>query len=139
MDEATSLFEWDVRRVSADGCHTAHFLGGEKGMGGPSVGRITLKSKIGAETRVAEIEPVGASFVWSDDSRFLAFSYWVDQRQILATIDVAFLEISRSNRGFTWIELQAFSGFKISGINVVGSERRPFALSVSQSGNIMAG
>jgi len=119
IDEATA--------TSPDGESIARFHDGmEVAMGAPTMGALTV-NRGGVDREISS--RAAASMVWSDDSRFLAFSEWTRaKKQNLCVYRVADGTIQRSPDEFRVLELRGFSGGRISGVDSPVHMPQTFAL-----------
>jgi hypothetical protein len=96
---------------SPDGTKTARLDDGhEIGMGAPTSGRLVLSTGI-------QLEGCSPSMVWSEDSRFLAVPRWTWRGQNLVIIDTGRGEVRVAPGTFRVLQLSAFRGGIVEGID----------------------
>ncbi len=89
MDESfklsgTSPWADQVELLSPDKKYKAIFADGiEIGMGAPTMGTLMLYSE---NKKVLSVDCTGASFLWSDDSQFFAYTKWTKTNQQIINI-----------------------------------------------------
>jgi hypothetical protein len=112
---------------SPDGEYRAIFEHGmEVAMGAPTRGRLKIIGPSGAQI---VSEDAAASMVWSDDSRFLAFSEWTrNMKQNLCVFRTSDHQIDRSPDEFRVLELKDFREGRILGVDSPVHMPRTFAL-----------
>ena len=114
-----TISPWDdyAERESPDGHYTAVFKNGtEIAMGAPTAGELWIKTSTWEKHLVSD--DAAASFVWSDDSCFLAFSKWKHNKsQSLCVLQLSDLAVDESPDEFRVLELKAFSNGKIEGVD----------------------
>ena len=108
IDEATA--------TSPNGKLVARFHDGmEVAMGAPTMGTLSVTIN-GKERQISN--RAAASMVWSDDSRFLAFSEWTRSRmQSLCVFRVEDGSVDRSPDEFRVLELRNFTDGRIGGVD----------------------
>ena len=113
--------------VSPDGESVARYDEAmEVAMGAPTMGTLVVIRR-GREHVVSA--RAGASMVWSDDSRLLAFSEWTQSMmQNLCVYCVADGSVKRNPEEFRVLELHAFSDGRISGVDSPIHMPRTFSL-----------
>jgi len=98
---------WDdyAERKSPDGQYIAVFKKGtEITMGAPTFGELWIKTSAGSDHLVSD--NAAASFVWSDDSRFLAFSVWRrNRKQNLCVLQSADMTVDKSPDEFRVLDI----------------------------------
>ena len=116
-EEPISPWTDHAERASLDGNITAVFRKGrEIAMGAPAAGELIIK-RPGAKDQVIT-DDAAASFVWSDDGRFLAFSKWRrDRNQSLCVLSIAEGTVDESPDEFRVLELRAFCNGRIEGVD----------------------
>ena len=102
--------------TSPDGKSTARFHDAtEVAMGAPTMGMLTVISN--SRSRVVS-DRAASSMIWSDDSRFLAFSEWTaGKKQRLCVFRASDGTVRRSPDEFRVLELRGFSDGKICGVD----------------------
>ena len=135
-EEPISPWTDHAERVSPDGRFVAVFLDGcEVGMGAPTVGKLRLRTPAGAEHLIAD--DAAASFVWSDDGRFLAYSKWRRNRnQALCVLRVADMKTDESPDDFRVLELRAFVKGKIEGVDSPVYMPRTLSITYSEANQV---
>jgi len=95
-------------------------------MGSPSYGRLAVRTPAGEKVIS---ENAGASMVWSEDSRFLAFTEWTkDRNQTVFVCRTADFAIDWLPEFSSVIELHRFKDGWITGVNSPISNAEPFAI-----------
>ena len=133
--DTTPISPWVDRaeRQSPDGCHIAVYQNGmEVAMGAPTRGELRVTTPIGDGHLVAD--DAAASFVWSNDSRFLAFSKWrSNMKQSLCVLQLADMTVDESPDEFIVLELRGFSDGKIEGVDSPVHMPRTFSLKYGEA------
>lgn len=103
------------------------FLDGhELAMGAPYSGRLVVWTPT-SEKVISET--AGASMVWSEDSRFLAFTEWTkDRKQTIFVCRIADFAIDWLPEFSSVIELHKFKDGWITGVKSPFSKEEPFAI-----------
>ena len=111
---------------------TALFENGmEIAMGAPTLGTLSVILSDGRKKIIAE--DAAASFVWSDDSRFIAYSRWKENRnQNLCVFKISDLLTDVSPDEFRVLELKKFIDGKIEGVDSPVYQPRTFSLEYKQ-------
>ncbi|MFC1467311.1 hypothetical protein ACFLQY_01275 [Verrucomicrobiota bacterium] len=117
-----------AERKSPNNTMTALFENGmEIAMGAPTLGTLSVILSDGRKKIVSE--DAAASFVWSDDSRFIAYSRWRGNRnQNLCVFKISDLSTDVSPDEFRVLELRNFTEGKIEGIDSPVYQPRTFSL-----------
>jgi len=111
---------------SPDGTKTARLDDGhEFGQGSPTSGRLVLSTGI-------QIENCSPSMVWSEDSRFLAVPRWQWTGQSLLLIDTVRGEVRVAPGTFRVLQLSAFRGGIVEGIDSPIHKPRQVRIDTSQ-------
>ena len=105
-------------RDSPDGRFIATFDDSiEIGMGGPACGVLVVRQK-DQKGRVLRLADAGASFVWSSDSKAIAFPRWtVDRGQELCVVWVPDGAIDRFEERFSVLQLESFQDYRLIGVD----------------------
>jgi len=117
---STPISPWDLfaRRLSSDGRYDATFNdANEIAMGGPSLGTLRVRDKKD-ERLIVEMPGVGASFVWSSDSRAIAVPHWTkikDQR--LRIVRIPSGEFDESKDEYSVLQLESFDDYRLIGVD----------------------
>ena len=128
----SSAWDYEANACSSDGKFSAKFEGCEVAMGAPTLGElrlfansehyINLKNELSNhEKRLSNLdqnlvkdgillsERATACFLFSDDSKFLAFSEWTaDKMQIIKIVRLADMSIKTDNRRKRVVEFLSF-------------------------------
>lgn len=95
-------------------------------MGAPCYGKVVLRTPAGEKVIS---ENAGASMVWSEDSRFLAFVEWTkDRGQTVFVCRIEDFAIDWLPEFYSVIELHKFKDGWITGINSPASQGESFAV-----------
>ena len=132
----SSAWDYEANACSSDGKFSAKFEGCEVAMGAPTLGELRLfinskhyinlknefsnhakrlsnldqnLAKYGSADQILLIERATACFLFSDDSKFLAFSEWTaDKMQIVKILRLADMSIKTDNRRKRVVEFLSF-------------------------------
>lgn len=117
----------EAELASPDGRSVARFHDGhEVAMGSPCYGRLAVRTPAGEKVIS---ENAGASMVWSEDSRFLAFTEWTkDRNQTVFVCRTADFAIDWLPEFSSVIELHKFKDGWITGVNSPIFNAEPFAI-----------
>ena len=117
-----------AERKSPDNTMTALFENGmEIAMGAPTRGILSVILSNGKKKVISEDS--AASFVWSDDSKFIAYSRWKrNKKQNLCVLKIEDLSTDVSPDEFRVLELRGFTGGRIEGIDSPVYQPRTFSL-----------
>jgi hypothetical protein len=130
MNEEQPISPWvdQAERKSPDNTMTALFENGmEIAMGAPTRGTLSVILPDGGKRIVSE--NAASSFVWSDDSKFIAYSRWTSgKKQNLCVFKIADLSTDVSPDEFRVLELKDFTKGRISGIDSPVYQPRSFSL-----------
>jgi len=111
---------------SPDGTKTARLVDGhEFGQGSPTSGRLVLSTGL-------QLEGCSTSMVWSEDSRFLAVPRWKWTGQSLLIIDTVRGEVRVAPGTFSVLQLSAFRGGIVEGIDSLIHKPKQVRLNTSQ-------
>jgi len=130
-----SAWDYEANACSKDGKFSAKFEGYEVAMGAPTLGELRLfinskhclnlknelsnhektssvdqnLAKYGSADQILLSERATACFLFSDDSKFLAFSEWTaDKMQIIKVVRLADMSIKTDNRRKRVVEFLSF-------------------------------
>ena len=117
---------------SPDSTMTALFENGmEIAMGAPTSGVLSVILPNGKKHLISDNS--AASFVWSDDSKFIAYSRWTRSRkQNLCVFKIESLSTDVSPDEFRVLELHSFNEGKVEGIDSPVHQPRTFSLEYKQ-------
>ena len=131
----SSAWDYEANACSSDGKFSAKFEGSEVAMGAPTLGELrlfinskhclNLKNKFSNHAKTSSVdqnlvkdgsanqillsERATACFLFSDDSKFLAFSEWTaDKMQIVKVVRLADMSIKTDNRRKRVVEFLSF-------------------------------
>ena len=132
----SSAWDYEANACSSDGKFSAKFEGCEVAMGAPTLGELRLfinsehclnlenelsnhvkrllnldqnLAKYGSADQILLSERATACFLFSDDSKFLAFSEWTaDKMQIVKVVHLADMSIKTDNRRKRVVEFLSF-------------------------------
>lgn len=132
----SSAWDYEANACSSDGKFSAKFEGCEVAMGAPTLGELRLFAnsehylnlknelsnhakrllnldqnlvKDGSADQILLSERATACFLFSEDSKFLAFSEWtVDKMQIVKVVRLADMSIKTDNRRKRVVEFLSF-------------------------------
>ncbi len=131
----SSAWDYEANACSKDGKFSAKFEGCEVAMGAPTIGELrlfvnskhclNLKNKPSNHTKTSSVdqnlvkdgsadqillsERATACFLFSEDSKFLAFSEWTaDKMQIVKVVRLADMSIKTDNRRKRVVEFLSF-------------------------------
>ena len=131
----SSAWDYEANACSSDGKFSAKFEGCEVAMGAPTIGELRLfinsehclnlknefsnhektssvdqnLAKYGSADQILLSERATACFLFSDDSKFLAFSEWTtDKMQIVKILRLADMSIKTDNRRKRVVEFLSF-------------------------------
>ena len=132
----SSAWDYEANACSSDGKFSAKFEGCEVAMGAPTLGELRLfinskhyinlkhefsnhakrlsnldqnLAKYGSADQILLSERATACFLFSDDSKFLAFSEWTtDKMQIVKILRLADMSIKTDNRRKRVVEFLSF-------------------------------
>ena len=132
----SSAWDYEANACSKDGKFSAKFEGCEVAMGSPTLGELrlfinskhylNLKNELlnhakrlsnldqnlvkdGSSNQILLSERATACFLFSDDSKFLAFSEWTaDKMQIIKVVRLADMSIKTDNRRKRVVEFLSF-------------------------------
>ena len=131
----SSAWNYEANACSSDGKFSAKFEGCEVAMGAPTIGELRLfinsehclnlknellnhektssvdqnLAKYGRTDQILLSERATACFLFSDDSKFLAFSEWTsDKMQIVKVVHLADMSIKTDNRRKRVVEFLSF-------------------------------
>ena len=132
----SSAWDYEANACSSDGKFSAKFEGCEVAMGTPTLGELRLfinsehclnlknkflnhekrllnldqnLAKYGSADQILLSERATACFLFSDDSKFLAFSEWTaDKMQIVKVVHLADMSIKTDNRRKKVVEFPSF-------------------------------
>ena len=131
----SSAWDYEANACSSDGKFSAKFEGCEVAMGAPTLGElrlfansehyINLKNKLSNHEKTSSVdqnlvkdgsthqillsERATACFLFSDDSKFLAFSEWTaDKMQIVKVVRLADMSIKTDNNRKRVVEFLSF-------------------------------
>ena len=132
----SSAWGYEANACSSDGKFSAKFEGCEVAMGAPTLGELRLfinsehclnlknkflnhekrllnldqnLAKYGSADQILLSERATACFLFSDDSKFLAFSEWTaDKMQIVKVVHLADMSIKTDNRRKKVVEFLSF-------------------------------
>lgn len=132
----SSAWDYEANACSSDGKFSAKFEGCEVAMGAPTLGELRLfinskhyinlknefsnhakrlsnldqnLAKYGSADQILLSERATACFLFSDDSKFLAFSEWTaDKMQIVKVVHLADMSIKTDNRRKKVVEFLSF-------------------------------
>ena len=132
----SSAWDYEANACSSDGKFSAKFEGCEVAMGAPTLGELRLfinsehclnlknkflnhekrllnldqnLAKYGSADQILLSERATACFLFSDDSKFLAFSEWTaDKMQIVKVVRLADMSIKTDNRRKRVVEFLSF-------------------------------
>ena len=131
----SSAWDYEANACSKDGKFSAKFEGCEVAMGAPTIGElrlfinsehyINLKNEFSNHAKTSSMdknlvkdddalqillsERATACFLFSDDSKFLAFSEWTaDKMQIIKVVRLADMSIKTDNRRKRVVEFLSF-------------------------------
>ena len=130
-----SAWDYEANACSKDGKFSAKFEGYEVAMGAPTLGELRLfinskhclnlknelsnhektssvdqnLAKYGSADQILLSERATACFLFSDDSKFLAFSEWTaDKMQIIKVVRLADMSIKTDNKRKRVVEFLSF-------------------------------
>ena len=111
--------------TSPDGAWKASYSNSrEIAMGAPISGTLSVSNGI-------EIRSCNSSFVWSDDSRYLAVPQWTRSRmQLLVVVDLSGRRACYADREFSVLELHSFSEGVVAGIDSPVHRPAPVSINV---------
>ena len=131
----SSAWDYEANACSSDGKFSAKFEGCEVAMGAPTLGElrlfansehyINLKNKLSNHEKTSSVdqnlvkdgsthqillsERATACFLFSDDSKFLAFSEWTaDKMQIIKVVRLADMRIKTAGKPKRVVEFLSF-------------------------------
>ena len=131
----SSAWNYEANACSSDGKFSAKFEGCEVAMGAPTIGELRLfinsehclnlknellnhektssvdqnLAKYGSADQILLSERATACFLFSKDSKFLAFSEWTsDKMQIVKVVHLADMSIKTNNRRKRVVEFLSF-------------------------------
>ena len=131
----SSAWNYEANACSSDGKFSAKFEGCEVAMGAPTIGELRLfinsehclnlknellnhektssvdqnLAKYGSADQILLSERATACFLFSEDSKFLAFSEWTsDKMQIVKVVHLADMSIKTDNRRKRVVEFLSF-------------------------------
>ena len=131
----SSAWDYEANTCSSDGKFSAKFEGCELAMGAPTLGELRLfinskhclnlknelsnhektssvdqnLAKDGSADQILLSERATACFLFSDDSKFLAFSEWTaDKMQIIKIVRLADMSIKTDNKRKRVVEFLSF-------------------------------
>ena len=118
-----SPWSYSARLESPNGKFTALFkYGGEVCQGGPTYGVVSVSNGI-------TFDSCNASFVWSDDSKYLAVPQWTRYReQRLLLINSEFQTFQLLPEVFQVLELHSFTHGVVAGIDSPVYHPRPVSI-----------
>ena len=137
MKKPISPWDYKAELISPDEKYRAIFdEGAEIAMGAPSRGRLRLIEILNPKNEtLIEADSAAASMVWSNDSKFLAFSRWrSNKKQSLCVFRVNDSKIDESPDEFIVLELHTFRDSKISGVDSPVHQPRTFSLKYDPTG-----
>ena len=120
-----------VELQSPDGKFTAIYPEGwEIAMGAPTSGLLWLCSK---NKKYKISNNAGASFIWSSDSRYLAYSEWTKEKmQIIRVIRISDKNDRCVKNEMSVIQFESFENNKIVGIDSPIYQPRRFTIDVNE-------
>ena len=120
----SSAWDYEANACSSDGKFSAKFEGCEVAMGAPTLGElrlfvnsehfVNLKNKPSNHTKrlsdqILLSERATACFLFSDDSKFLAFSEWTaDKMQIVKIVCLADMSVKTAGKPKRVVEFLSF-------------------------------
>ena len=131
----SSAWDYEANACSSDGKFSAKFEGCEVAMGAPTLGELRLfinskhclnlknelsnhektssvdqnLAKYGSADQILLSERATACFLFSDDSKFLAFSEWTaDKMQVIKVVRLADMSIKTDNNRKRVVEFLSF-------------------------------
>ena len=132
----SSAWDYEANACSSDGKFSAKFVGCELAMGAPTLGELRLfvnsehclnlknelsnhvkrllnldqnLAKYGSADQILLSERATACFLFSEDSKFLAFSEWTaDKMQIVKVVRLADMSIKTDNKRKRVVEFLSF-------------------------------
>lgn len=111
---------WDsyAEKTSPDGQYLAVFDDAmEMSMGAPMRGTLVVR-QTGVDKPLIELQDSNGSFVWSSDSKALAFPRWTKKRdQKLCILRLPSRVIEEMNGRFDVLQLESFSECRLVGVD----------------------
>ena len=128
-----SPWNHEVELTSPDGRYRALYVGQEIGMGAPTSGTLRIVSNTEAAEVVFECLGVGASMLWTPDSKYLIATQWGAgaHDQTIVVIDVSTAGVHSIYPGYKIVELTNIHDHHLHGIDSPAYQPREFSLDLS--------
>ena len=121
----SSAWDYEANACSSDGKFSAKFEGCEVAMGAPTLGELrlfansehylNLKNELSNHKKTSSVDQIllseraTACFLFSEDSKFLAFSEWTaDKMQIIKVVRLADMSIKTAGKPKRVVEFLSF-------------------------------
>jgi len=126
----SSAWDYEANACSSDGKFSAKFEGCEVAMGAPTLGELrlfansehylNLKNELSNHKKTSSVDQIllseraTACFLFSKDSKFLAFSEWTaDKMQIVKVVRLADMSIKTAGKPKRVVEFLSFDDGKL--------------------------
>lgn len=122
----------DAELQSPNGEYIGKFCDGwEIAMGAPSQGELWLKTKNKKDYKISNC--AAASFIWSDDSEYIAYSEWTKQKkQIIRIIKIKEIIDKFIEAEFSVIQFTSFENGLIKGVDSPIYLPRKFIINIAE-------